>query len=173
MLTGSCLSPLSWFACPDCREALHTWADLAVVVAVIIGVITLLWQRRERRERQEAVDALIRALASRATHVWRAMLGNRPRGDPEGVRYLAQYVAGINNAMGEALAATFTGIAAQAPYASPSTRGPAREVSDLFWSIVARTDDYRLRQTAIGADLQAALERDHGAVLTLLTQIAG
>src|SRR5713101_8440354 len=105
-------------------------------------------------------------------YVWRTMLGNRPVGDPEGVNYLAQHVAATGESQGELLASLFTGIAAQVPGASRSMRPQAREVSELFWSIVARTEDYRRRRMAIAADVQADLERDHNQVQTLLTQIA-
>ncbi len=128
-LSTSCVSPANWFALPRCREILHVWADVAVIIGVVVGLVALGLQWWERSERRNAVDAFIRALASRAMYVWRTMLGNRPVGDPEGVNYLAQHVAATGESQGELLASLFTGIAAQVPGASRSMRPQAREVS--------------------------------------------
>ena len=147
----------------DWREWLHVAADVAVIAAVVVAGIALAWQRAERFEQRAAVDAHIRALANQAGRLLQEARNVVP------MRALVGRVTSRGNAQGDALPALFTSIAAEAPHASRRIGRAAREVSELFWGTVSRTEQQLARDGAV-ADTE--LTKDFDRLKDLLADLA-
>jgi hypothetical protein len=96
-------------------------ADLAVVLAVVIGLLELNAHRSERGERTEAIDAYIRALATQARLMLQRERASRSFGE------LLAVMATRGTMTGDSMASWLTTIAATAPQASRLLRGKASE----------------------------------------------
>src|SRR5690242_5469070 len=125
-------------------DFLHVFADLAVVAAVVIGLIELYGHRDERRAQTAdrkaqtaAVDAHIRVLAIQA-RVLREVEG---RG--QSIGSIASRLVTRGSIPGDLMATWLTAIAAEAPHASPTLRPIASTLATLFFELAEYTEHLR------------------------------
>jgi hypothetical protein len=125
---------------PGWRENLHVAADIAVILAVLVGAIALVVQLRERRSRRAAVDVRLRTGALRAHRRLHPALGYQPPAEPgqEGRARLSALLASIGEPMDDMLRA----LAADAPEASSALERTISDAYAAYWH--ARTGAERV-----------------------------
>lgn len=121
-------------------EVLHGIADLAVIVAVVLGIYELFVHRKERTEQAAAIDDHIRVLAAQA------YLQIRTERVPGGAAVLTR-LSSRGTVPGDLLSTWLTVMAAEAPRASPKVRRAAMEAARMFFDIVVDTTQDRLRHS--------------------------
>jgi len=128
---------------PGWRENLHVAADIAVIAAVLVGVVALGLQWADRRSRRAAVDVRLRTGALQAYRQLKGPLDSKSPGPPgmQALAHLSSLLASVGPAMDQALRA----LAADAPEAS---RPLERSVSGAYaWYWHARSLHERSERT--------------------------
>ena len=145
-------------------EALHVAADIAVIGAVIVGLMEYSGHRRERRERTAAVDAHIRALAIQAR--LRIVQEHRRKT----LREIVETLVTRGATPGDLMATWLTTMAAEAPHASPELRRAASAAARQFFELADRVEQWRARLDGgipeNDADLARRLRPGIGPLLT-------
>jgi hypothetical protein len=144
---------LAEIAC-SAGNVLHLLADLAVILAVIIGLLEFYGHGRERTERTAAVDAHVRVLAIQA----RVQVGVERRGRSLGD--LLSRLVTRGSLPGELMATWLTTMAAEAPRATSPLRRAASDAAEVFFALADRVEQQRTRlQGRIPEDDQDLIQR--------------
>src|SRR5438876_783343 len=140
---------------PSGQQTLHVIADLAVVLAVLIGSLEYFRHGDERRDETKAIDDHIRALATQAS------LQIQQERQGQDVKTLLRRLTMRGSTPGDLMATWLTTMASEAPQASSDLRREAREVVRVFFAmaIVTKERDERGTMDTNDPDLNARLKR--------------
>ncbi len=152
VVVSAILRPALLHVFPD---TLHFIADLAVVLAVLIGAIEYFKHDIERSDETAAIDDHIRALATQAS------LQIQQERQGQDVKTLLKRLTMRGSVPGDYMSTWLTTIASEAPQASPDLGRAAREAVRVFFAMAVVTKDHEERGTldSNDPDLNARLKR--------------